>query len=77
MRLLTRKRQDWTHRFKPIAEAVAALPAQTALIDGELVVEDDKGVSSFSLLQTDLKDRPQRPLRLLGCSICYISTAAI
>ncbi len=54
--LLTRHRQDWTHRFKPIAEAVARLPAETALLDGELVVEDDKGASSFSLLQTDLKD---------------------
>jgi bifunctional non-homologous end joining protein LigD len=53
--LLTRNRQDWTHRFKPIAAAVAALPAETALLDGELVVEDQKGLSSFSLLQTDLK----------------------
>ena len=41
VRLLTRKQQDWTHRFKPIAEAVAALPAETALLDGEVVVEDD------------------------------------
>ena len=56
VQLLTRKQLDWTHRFKPIAEAIKALAAQTALIDGELVVEDDKGVSSFSLLQTDLKD---------------------
>jgi bifunctional non-homologous end joining protein LigD len=56
VRLLTRKQLDWTHRFERIAKAVAALPAETALLDGELVVEDDKGVSSFSLLQTDLKD---------------------
>ncbi len=56
VRLLTRKQQDWTHRFEPVAEAVAALPATTALLDGEVVVEDDKGVSNFSLLQTDLKD---------------------
>jgi bifunctional non-homologous end joining protein LigD len=56
VRLLTRKNLDWTHRFKPIAAAVAALPAEDALLDGELVVEDDKGISSFSLLQTDLKD---------------------
>jgi bifunctional non-homologous end joining protein LigD len=56
VRLLTRNRQDWTHRFKPIAETVAALPAEAALLDGELVVENDKGISSFSLLQTDLKD---------------------
>ncbi len=56
VRLFTRKQQDWTHRFKPVAEAVAALPAETALLDGEIVVEDEKGVSSFSLLQTDLKE---------------------
>ncbi|MGB6447296.1 MAG: DNA ligase D [Xanthobacteraceae bacterium] len=56
VQLLTRKQLDWTHRFKPIADAIKKLAAKTALIDGELVVEDDKGVSSFSLLQTDLKD---------------------
>ena len=56
VQLLTRNRQDWTHRFKHIAEAVAALPAKTALLDGELVVENEKGISSFSLLQTDLKE---------------------
>jgi len=56
VKLLTRRQQDWTHRFKPVVEAVAALPAETALLDGEIVVEDERGVSSFSLLQTDLKD---------------------
>ncbi len=56
VRLLTRKQQNWTHRFAPVADAVAALPATTALLDGEVVVEDDKGISNFSLLQTDLKD---------------------
>jgi bifunctional non-homologous end joining protein LigD len=56
VRLLTRKQLDWTHRFERIAKAVAALPADTALLDGELVVENDQGASSFSLLQTDLKD---------------------
>jgi bifunctional non-homologous end joining protein LigD len=56
VRLLTRKQLDWTHRFERIAKAVAALPAQTALLDGELVVENENGISNFSLLQTDLKD---------------------
>jgi bifunctional non-homologous end joining protein LigD len=54
--LLTRNRQDWTHRFPSIAKAVAALPAESALLDGELVVENQQGISSFSLLQTDLKE---------------------
>jgi bifunctional non-homologous end joining protein LigD len=56
VQLLTRKRQNWTHRFPPVAEAVAVLPAENALLDGEIVVEDGRGVSDFSLLQTDLKD---------------------
>ncbi len=56
VQLLTRNRQDWTHRFEPIAQAVARLPAKSALLDGEVVVEDDKGVSGFSLLQIALKE---------------------
>jgi len=56
VQLLTRKRQDWTHRFEPVAEAVSRLPAAAALLDGEIVVENARGISDFSLLQTDLKD---------------------
>lgn len=55
VKLLTRKGLDWTHKFPGIAAAVAALPAETALIDGELVVNDEHGVSSFSALQQALK----------------------
>ena len=56
VRLFTRNRQDWTHRFKSIADAVAKLPAETALLDGELVAQNERGISSFSLLQNDLKE---------------------
>jgi len=56
VKLLTRKGLDWTERFPRVAKAVASLNADTALLDGELVVENDNGVSSFSLLQTDLRD---------------------
>jgi bifunctional non-homologous end joining protein LigD len=55
VRLLTRKGLDWTDKFPNIAAAVAKLPASTALIDGEAVVEDDNGISSFSALQAALK----------------------
>jgi bifunctional non-homologous end joining protein LigD len=56
VKLLTRKGLDWTEKFPTIAKAVAALPAKTALIDGEVTSDDTKGVSSFSLLQQDLKE---------------------
>jgi bifunctional non-homologous end joining protein LigD len=55
IRLLTRKGLDWTDRFPNIAAAVRSLSARTALIDGEVVVEDSRGISSFSGLQEALK----------------------
>ena len=55
VRLLTRSGLDWTDRFGPdIPNALRALPAQQALIDGELVVESGAGASDFSALQADL-----------------------
>jgi bifunctional non-homologous end joining protein LigD len=50
-RLLTRNRLDWTARFPEVAEAAAALPVKEALLDGEVVVFDAAGVSSFQALQ--------------------------
>jgi bifunctional non-homologous end joining protein LigD len=72
VRLLTRKGLDWTHRFKPIAEAVAALDADAALIDGELVSEDERGISSFSQLQTDLKDGRSDRFRYCVFDLLYL-----
>ena len=53
--LKTRKGLDWTEKFRPIADALMDLPAGPALIDGEIVVHDEKGISSFSKLQESLK----------------------
>jgi bifunctional non-homologous end joining protein LigD len=54
VRLLTRKALDWTSRFAPIAAALKTLGLSSALIDGEIVVEDSAGIPSFTLLQADL-----------------------
>ena len=62
VKLLTRKGLDWTRKFPTIAAAIADLPADAALIDGELVVNDAHGVSSFSALQQTLKSGKE-PLR--------------
>jgi bifunctional non-homologous end joining protein LigD len=56
VRLLTRKALDWTKKFAPVAEALADLPVNQAIIDGEIVAEDENGVSSFSKLQQALKN---------------------
>jgi bifunctional non-homologous end joining protein LigD len=54
VRLLTRKGLDWTTKFSFVAEALKDLRLPSALIDGEIVVEDESGISSFSALQQDL-----------------------
>lgn len=71
-KLLTRKGLDWTHKFKGIADAVAELDADSALIDGELVVEGDDGVTSFSLLQEELKSGPQDRLIYYVFDLLYL-----
>lgn len=60
VRLLTRTGLDWTERFgKDIRKALTALPVQTAMLDGEIVVESGNGSSDFSLLQADLSEGRQ------------------
>jgi bifunctional non-homologous end joining protein LigD len=56
VRLKTRNGHDWTHRFPGIAKALGGLPVEAAIVDGEAVIEDDKGLSNFSALQEALSD---------------------
>ncbi|MBV8456856.1 MAG: DNA ligase D, partial [Acetobacteraceae bacterium] len=54
-RVVTRNALDWTYRIPALAEAASRLlPVETALLDGELVCLDEKGVSSFPGLQMAL-----------------------
>src|SRR5512140_3227363 len=49
--LLTRNGNDYTGVFPEIARAVKALPVDSCIIDGEVIVADDKGLPSFAKLQ--------------------------
>ena len=49
--LLTRNGNDYTEVFPEVARAVKALPLDACIIDGEVVVLDEQGKPSFSLLQ--------------------------
>lgn len=49
--LITRRGNDWTDRFPHVAAAARALKCETALIDGEAVVLDKRGLTSFQRLQ--------------------------
>jgi bifunctional non-homologous end joining protein LigD len=49
--LVTRRHQDWTHRYRSIAAAAAELPVKSVVLDGELVAQLPSGVSNFQALQ--------------------------
>jgi bifunctional non-homologous end joining protein LigD len=49
--LLTRNGNDYTEVFPEVARAVKALPLDSCIIDGEVVVLDANGIPKFSLLQ--------------------------
>jgi bifunctional non-homologous end joining protein LigD len=52
--LYTRRGNDWTGTFAPIAKAVSELPAKTLWLDGEVVVIKPDGTSRFQDLQDAL-----------------------
>ena len=51
VRVFSRNARDWTDRVPQIAEALRALPVNSATLDGEGVVIDDRGVSDFERLR--------------------------
>jgi bifunctional non-homologous end joining protein LigD len=59
VRFLSRRGQDWTGRLGSLAEVAAKLPVESAVLDGEVVVLDEKGVSQFQLLQNALGKQGQ------------------
>ena len=55
-RLFTRKGLDWTARMPSLARAAAELEVESAILDGEIVVLDESGRTSFPVLQTAFQD---------------------
>ncbi len=60
--LMTRRGQDWTEKFAPIARELSGISAENAILDGEVVVQNSDGTTSFQKLQNYLKSRGKYPL---------------
>ena len=57
-RVLTRNGHDWSERYPSIVRAAANLRCQSAIIDGEAVVQDENGASDFDALSSAMRWRP-------------------
>jgi bifunctional non-homologous end joining protein LigD len=73
VRLLTRTGLDWTGRFPSIARALKGLKVTSALIDGEAVVEDTHGVTSFAALVEALESRQAQCLRFVAFDLLHMN----
>jgi bifunctional non-homologous end joining protein LigD len=70
--LLTREAQDWTARFKPLADAANELPVQQAILDGEIVALEADGTTNFQLLQNSLSQKTPAKLVYFVFDLLYI-----
>ena len=52
VRLISRNGKDLTYRFPLVVKAVAALPVNSCVIDGEAIVSDRSGLAVFSLIRS-------------------------
>jgi bifunctional non-homologous end joining protein LigD len=71
-RLLTRHGKDWTAHFPGIAQAVSSLPVESALLDGEVVVIEADGRTSFQALQNALSEGRDGDLVCFAFDLLYL-----
>jgi len=71
--LITRNGHDWTKRYGSLAKAFAKLPCETAILDGEIVVQDARGISSLNLLEEALSDGGvSHTFTFFAFDLCYL-----
>jgi bifunctional non-homologous end joining protein LigD len=73
VQLLTRTGLDWTHRMKTVAAQLQDLPAETAILDGELVVLAPNGTTSFADLQAAFQEGVKKPLTYFAFDLLHLN----
>jgi ATP-dependent DNA ligase len=56
-RAYTRNSHDWSDRYPGIIASARKLPCRSAILDGEIIVQDGRGVSDFEALQSALRSK--------------------
>jgi bifunctional non-homologous end joining protein LigD len=60
VRAYSRPGRDWTGPYRRVVEACAKLSCKAALIDGEVIVQDENGLSDFEALRSAIHKAPHR-----------------
>ncbi|MER8661894.1 ATP-dependent DNA ligase [Mesorhizobium sp. M1148] len=71
-RIYTRRGLDWTTKYRDIVAASAELGAESAIIDGEIVVLNDAGLSDFGELRKAITRR-QHDLYFVAFDLLHLN----
>jgi DNA ligase D len=72
VRLVTRNGHDWTDRYGVLAKAFERLDCKSAILDGEVVVQDPRGVTSIDLLERALSERATHAFTYFAFDLCHL-----
>ena len=73
VRLVSRNDKDWTDKFSLVAEQIAGLGVESAVLDGEVVVVKPDGTSDFQALQNYVKRHQQATLQYCAFDLLYLN----
>jgi bifunctional non-homologous end joining protein LigD len=72
-RILSRNQKDLGSKFPEVKDSIAALDVQDTVIDGEIVALDEKGRSSFQLLQSFDMGQERPPIVFYAFDLLWLN----
>lgn len=71
VQLISRNEKDWTDKFGNIVADLKKISVKKIILDGEIVVLDEKGISRFQLLQNAFEQKKQAVFHYFIFDILY------
>ncbi|TGQ89196.1 ATP-dependent DNA ligase [Mesorhizobium sp. M8A.F.Ca.ET.208.01.1.1] len=72
VRVFTRRGLDWTGKYRDLAKAAGDLEVESAIIDGEIIVLNDAGLSDYGALRKAITSR-QHDLYFVAFDLLHIN----
>ncbi|SJM33026.1 conserved hypothetical protein [Mesorhizobium delmotii] len=70
--IFTRRGLDWTTKYRDLAKAAAELEVESAIIDGEIIVVNEAGLSDFAALRKAITRR-QHDLYFVAFDLLHLN----
>ncbi|MER9654382.1 ATP-dependent DNA ligase [Mesorhizobium sp. M0152] len=72
VRIFTRRGLDWTSKYRDLAQAAGELEVESAIVDGEIIVLNDDGLSDFAALRKAVTRR-QHDLYFVAFDLLHLN----